>query len=232
MSDNVRFLTTNDTVTPANSSGANGFPFPYGTGPTGTGTQNPVKVTLPDACKWWWRVKNWALQPSTWSVTDDEPATYGFAAGNMMPDIDNATRELDLINTGFVHRFLLQGTGSQLSQVNLGVDEDFPLSIQDSDFIHVWPTLRLITTFLGAGGAEIDFSFDPSLLGTVTGHFAGSIDGYAVDIYYDASNSHITSFTVGNMDFVPVEYWPYASLKDGSPIYNTSTGAQLQDPAN
>lgn len=230
MSDNVRFLTVNDTVTPANSSGANGFPSPFGTGPTGTGTQNPVKVSLSDAVKWWWRVKNWKLQPSTWSVTDDTPNTFTLTTGDMIPGVGNATRELDLINpNAAAHNF---GISSASSQINLFIDESVGGQIQDADFSHVWPELRLPTSFLGDSGKEIDFAFDQSILGTVTGHFAGSIDGYAVDIYYDASSTHITSFTVGNMDFVPVEYWPYAALSDGSPIYNTSSGAQLQAPEN
>ena len=34
-----------------------------------------------------------------------------------------------------------------------------------------------------------------------------------------------------SLTITPVEYWPFAA-KDGSPIFNTQTGEQLQDPRN
>jgi hypothetical protein len=65
-----------------------------------------------------------------------------------------------------------------------------------------------------------------------------TIDGKNITLYLwiDLSlepfgNPGVMSVTATQFDLDPVEFWPYAA-KDASPLYNTTTGAQLQSPLN
>lgn len=60
-----------------------------------------------------------------------------------------------------------------------------------------------------------------SVIGTAT------VLGESFDVYATTANSPV--LTEATLE--EAEYWPYAAL-DASPIYNTTTGAQLQSPLN
>lgn len=235
MSDRVIFGTINDTVTPANSSGFNGFSFPYSNGPTGTGTARPIKLDFDQAKSFYSRVKNWTFS-STWSSTQGVD-TQTFANGIATPGNSNATRELQVWNPGFVKEFATGGSGG-VSTLAFAVNPLYGVEYGTSTTPRkLWPSFNLATGFFGqtilrAGTSSlIIFAFDTTQLTAVTGSFVGQINGNNVDIYYDATTFPPDSYVPGTMSFTPSEFWPYAA-KDGSPIYNTTTGVQLQDPTN
>lgn len=98
-------------------------------------------------------------------------------------------------------------------------------------------TLRTeVETDFGTQFAEVTFvtSFDGGLAGT-SGLPPMLIDGVEVPvgkafdqgeegIGIDSSTAYITALSLD-----PVEFWPYAT-RDGSPVYDTSTGEQIADP--
>lgn len=237
--DCIRFGTINDTVTPANSSGENGFPFPT---PVGGDADHPLPITVTqDAFKWWWRVKNWSFS-STWS------ATFGaigvtFTNGTM----DNSTNAIAVANLWppsplANHYFgFPAGTGNSTGALSLFTILGAPTPAFLNTGIYS-PAIALSSPsgptftrlFDSTNTFFVQFDFNPNNLTNVTGTFVATIDGYNVTCYYDATTSPPTVYNVGTMDFTPQEYWPYAQLIDGLPVYNTTTGAVIpgRDPAN
>jgi len=244
MGDNVRFLTTNDTATPANSSGANGFPIPFVTGTPGAGTPWPLKVPFDEAIKLYWRVKNWQLSTDLVVTLDAEgafggPYTYSAVSGTCtIGGVNPPARELDLTGyEGYVQvNFGTGGTGNFLLLGYSGTQ--VPTWIQDnpsSNVSDLWPNFEITGTFGGINGsftASVQFDTRSDILSTVSGSFTATIDGNDVTVYYDASQNGggISVVTVDHMDFTPQEFWPYAALDAGGAIYDTSTGAQIQSP--
>lgn len=226
MSDNVRFGTINDTATPANSSGFNGFPFPYdGSGTTGPGTPAPVGMDFKEAMKMWWRIKTFSFS-STWSMVV-AGTTYTFTSGNMS-GATSRTTELDMTQAANDLRF--DTIGTQACQFQLTTPF---INTSKDEAGTIYPTftfaINLITPS-GIGTPYILFSTQDT--GGSIGNFNADFDGLTLTIYYYFPSGAPDSFSVGNMLIEAVEYWPYAALSDGSPIYNTSTGAQLQSPTN
>jgi hypothetical protein len=223
MSDRVPFGTNEDTATPANSSGFNGFPFPYT--PGGSGDDFPIAVPLADCIEIYWRIKNWNISTDI-IVTDSSPTppdTYPMQSGDMTPSASNATRELDLIFS-IDHQFQ-EPTGAW--SIPFGVIP--PINESGETF---YPAIVLSASL---GGPFAVVSFNPSVVGfpfVAAGSFTGSVKGLPITVYMFL-NSSISglSITGSFLDITPIEWWPYAA-KDGSPIYDTSTGAQLQDPRN
>lgn len=74
---------------------------------------------------------------------------------------------------------------------------------------------------------------------TPTGNFTGTDYGVTWDVLGTTFPSNTLFLTgsppapsaSGDLTFEVSEYWAYAAL-DGTPIYDTATGAQLQSPAN
>lgn len=238
MSDRVIYATKNDTVTTANSSGFNGFDFPYATGPTGTGTQRPLMVTVQQSKKWWSRVKTWTMA-STWSCVISG-VTYAFDNGPMTPQ-SPSTSELDLVRPGTPRQNVATQTPPSANGIfTLALDPTFSLDDPTNLAGNVWVALGVPSGFtttggtLGAPGSSslgVYFACVPTAMpgGVATGSFSALLDGEAFDLYYfDAGTD---SYSAGAMEFTPTEFWPYAAM-DGSPIYDTATGAQLQSPTN
>jgi hypothetical protein len=245
MSDTVRSLTWNDTATPANSSGANGFPFPIGAGPGTVGTNNPVKITFQDAIKWWWRVQNWNFDSSCVLVSGGGGVPdRSFVSGPMGPLGDNATRELGLIpNIGYGeggHQWSADttpfgGSGS----ASLSFLPNWLYDDPTNNVGNIWPGVGLNdgggtpSEITNDNGSAVYLDTNPeNLPEAATGSFTATIDGYDVTVYYyaDIAPDSGDSFTPGSMTISPISYWPFAALADGSPIYDTTTGAQLQSP--
>lgn len=225
MSDCVRFGTTNDTVTPANSSGFNGFTFPYQTsGTTGAGSPAPVGFTFQEAKKIWDRVKNWQFSSTCTMVVSG--VTYSFTTQTLAPNSGNAARELDLIKNGTLRDF--GGTDS----VQFNIATPF-INTANTEFGTIFPAIGLGAALTG-GGTVVSFSTIDT--GSSDGVFNGLIDGNNVSIYYYLGSPPPGTFTPGNMILTPIEYWPYAGsaggLFPGSPIYNTSTGIAIIPPTS
>lgn len=233
MADAVHYLCDNPAV-PSDASGCDGFPFQLN---AGSGPNYPLGISIQDLAKWWYRVKNWSVT-STWTATTGGvTSTFGYAIG---PSGRNAIRELDLIGPTTLpqHNFGFASSGN--GQVNLSLFDTFP-SVAPS---YAYANAGIYNPFLSCNETSIQpnvfspdnsisFSFNPDDFGLVppTGSFTAVVDGNNVTCYYLVSTVPPDSFSVGTLIFTPIEYWPYAAA-DGSPIYNTVTGAQLQDPRN
>jgi hypothetical protein len=241
VADTVRFFTVNDTATPANSSGGKGFTTPYVTGQTpGSDTDWPMTTTFQECIKMWWRVKNWTFS-STWAISNGVN-TGNLPSGTMTASTPPNT-ELDLADPTITERnFSLIGTApASANQVYFNLNNSFI-----NDGTNVYPKLSVgfkpystgPFTVLQIGndgnpaGAPVSFSFQSSDFSPATGSFMATVDGIFVEMFYDAFGTPGVDYTIGNMIFTPVEYWPYAADDDGSPVYNTTTGAQLQSPLN
>jgi len=219
MADRVPFATINDSVIISRSSGFNGFPFPFASGSVAS---RPFAANYHDCIKWWWRVKNWTISTDLQEV-DNTSATWTLANGTMNPGGSNAARELNLIG-GVAHEF---GIGDATTN---GFTAAFFGSTGSRIILNsgqYYPDITGIG-FVGPNTADGRVSI---FLGSVPGlpEISGTIDGYTIPIAYDATTFAPSSFTFSTFVMTPVEYWPYAAT-NGSPIYNTSTGAQLQSP--
>lgn len=241
MSDCVRWMTRNDTVTPANSSGCNSFPSPSpSTGTTGTGTPNPASFTVQQATALFWKVKNWTLASSA-ILTGSGGTPNAFTNGVMTPNAANPTTVSQLYDQTFPTHEWSTGTGGvNLFDITMGACTDWV----NSSLTGVWP--RLVMTASGLvdldGSAFCPFAFDKTTLGTPKGPMGGTITlvandvSYAIvtDLYYDDSAiiAAGASFTPGAWSLTGTDYWPFASLAAATPIYSTSSGISLQPPTN
>jgi len=219
MADRVLFATTQDTITPANCSGFNCFPFPFTI--AAPDYNHPIAVSLDDCVKWFWRVKNWAITTDA-AIVDTDGNPWSFSSGVMVPGASNPTTE-----SGHLDPLLSLGFSRS------GTNYDFTFGIggivQDSGFLYPG-IFNGIPGTVGSDAAKGILEFSPVLGGLGLPTITGTMDGYSIPIYYDATSFPPTSFTFTSFDLSPAEYWPYAN-SGGLPIWDTITGAQLRDPA-
>jgi len=227
MSDRVRFGTWNDTVTPASSSGFNGFILPRPD--VATVSDDPkFTMTFAEVIEFVWRVKKFRWKCSvTWQI-DVTPNREYYSIVYDQTLARNRTTESSLPNT-FSYDLL---TNTPAVTVNVTFEDGSPpSSFADTLSISGSVDFALDTedwTFSFDWGARVA-STDPTP-GTVVGSMSflgGTYDLYGPTIALPTA--HDIAFTASS--FEVVEYWPYAAL-DASPIYNTTTGAQLQSPLN
>lgn len=220
MGDTVRFGTRNDTVTPANSSGFNGFAYPFVTGSTGAGTANPLKMTLAQALRQWWRVRNYAVSAVTpWTLTS-AGVTYTFAGGDLSV-ITGPSRELDFVSQG--DQQWGETTTTESAGLRLILN---PVVLPPNGFIpdtgtDLWPCLLIAGSISNPTGTSfVNFgNFQTS------GSFSVTLDGMSFVTGYDSSGVLPgDTFTVGDLAFDAIEYWKYAQLIDGQPVFDTTTG--------
>lgn len=219
MGDCVRYLTKNDTVTPANSSGCNGFCFPFTYTAGGTG-HNPEVVSIQQCKKWYSRVKNWSLSTDAAIVDAFGNAFSMGGGGTMTPNVLNATTELQLINPGRIRNF------GFTSGSNDNADVSFVTNII-KDTGDLYPGFDGISSISGTGpgsGQMLIYMYDN---GAGLPGITGNVDGISIPIFYDTTTFPITSFTLSTWSLTPVEYWPYGQHSNGAAIYDTSTGAIL-----
>lgn len=230
MGDAVHWATT----APASltATGWSGFPFPT---PAGSDADHPVDLSVPDDCaRWWWRIKNWKVT-STWTATFG--STVASFPNGTMDNSTNAGRELDLEQPSLLanHYFVKSNANSGVA-LSLFTILGAPAPCFKNGGVRS-PAMALTSpsgptlTRLFDGGFFVQFDFNPANLLAVTGSFTGVVDGQNVTIYYDATTSAPTSFSVGSMVFEADGYWPYAAA-DLSPIWDTVTGVQLQSERN
>lgn len=225
MSDRVRFGTTNDTVTPANSSGFNGFPF----SPTVIATKSAgqwLDRTFAECIKIIWRIKKVRMIiNSTWTEGTAPTRTYYTIAYNAVLDFPRSAAPHVSENAIWQSPYAY----FQFNSPDLPVTYTLEAGGSGSG---TWPwevsgTMKYVTDLAGfsflVGFGTNRVSIDG------TGGAAGSITIFGVSFNTHGVGTTIDPIMTGSMEVE--EYWPYAAL-DASPIYNTTTGAQLQSPLN
>lgn len=234
MADNVRFLTWNDTGTPANSSGANGFPAAFLSG--GGTFPYATAFTLAELIKLFWRVKEWSLSTDG-SVTASGVTTTipnGLMTGGAINSSGSAmTAELQHVaqaipgpgisatNTGS------SANGTSAASLGMFVDgsTNAPVIYQTGS--------NLFPAFFVSGSAQTNpgepiaatLTVVNNPAGGPTGSITATIDGISFTLYYSTNLDPGATFTLTHFDLTPASYWPYATLSTGAPVYNTSTGA-------
>lgn len=216
MADAVHFLTYDDEATPANASRCNGFPAPFSIGTPAA--IYPISVAFTKIIKWFWRVKNWRL---TTDLSVDGDVISGGAVTCSI--IFGAARELDLVQP----QSLVFQAASGVFLFNF---EFFGEAGPTPGITFSAPNYKPSIQFTGDADTRVTFATNPTGLGTPDGTIVMLIDGEACNLYYFILFGG-TVVTCTNFSLDPVLFWPYAAA-DTTPIYNTTTGAQLQDPRN
>lgn len=217
-------------MTPANSSGANGFAYPFVSGSVGAGTANPLQMTLAQAIRQWWRVRNYKVSAVTpWSITS-LGVIYTFSGGNLSV-ITGPSRELDFVSQS--DQQWGETTATESAGLRLLLN---PTVLPPNGFIpgtgtSIWPALLISGSISNPTGTSfVNFgNFQTS------GSFSVSLDGMSFTAGYDDSGVLPgDTYAVGDLVFEAIEYWPYAQLSDGLPVYDTVTGAVIsgRDPTN
>lgn len=230
MSDSVRFLCNNDASVPAGT-GCNGFPFQY-VPFTPPDDSHPVAVSFLDLIKWFWRVKLWSLS-TDFQMTDSGGTTYSMTNGTIPQLAAMPTSELQLL------------IGSNLAATNQGLwdnpqtNDEMQLQLfQDlsggrvlQSGTDLYPFINVVAIIEQGLSAQsfAQLISDSSFPFAVT----ATIDGTPFPLYVSLSAPpDAATYSVSHFDITPVEYWPYAAMVGGTPIYNTSTGSQIQSPTN
>lgn len=163
----------------------------------------------------WWRVKNWAVSTDVASTTGG--VTINLASGTM----DNNSLILFPSELYLARR---RDTARQYSKTS---GPGGPMSFSYGGFI-INASGAYYPQFIISGTAgNIQISQDPT---GSSGSFTGSLNGSSVPIY--VTDNGADSYTASFLTIFPVEWWPHAARADGSPIWNSATGANLQDPTN
>lgn len=244
MADAVHYLcATDSSMPPVTATGCTGWPFLLSyTSPT---DDYPIIVpeeestnTSASIARWFYRVKKWKIS-TDFTVTDSAtptPNVYSLTSGTLPNGfVNNPTRELDTImamSTGnnqfreYGFPYTVNGTSfAQTGQIDIVSSLNAgpsvaPIIVSGSDF---YPYLFLDVTL-----DSINLSFnDPAATDSVS----GSIDGIPITIQIFDASGGLDTYSITQFDITPEEYWPYAAA-DGSPIYDTSSGAVLQNPQN
>lgn len=239
------------------TSGRDHFPWAVIDGPDpSVAPYFPITLSLEQAMRWTWRVKEWGVSGQfSFRVTRDSDGTYGdytvdyamtlkpyyLVSGGPNPPVGSEPYLVVLFGVVvFVNSSSISngfpGTPAPIFFANgMGMlDSSYPSLVSDSGQLK--PEIDLTTEVQGtpdSGGAS-SFSFTLSSVnpgGATTVASGLLIDGIPVDLYYttETDSCSISNFAISDLSADPVEFWPYAA-KDGSAIYDTSTGAQLQDP--
>lgn len=202
---------------------------------TGAGDTYPVTLSVGAFIEWYWRIKNYSLVSDAFAAD----GVGGVNTFNNAPLVDfNSTNERNLILNPVPFSF---GIGS-VAPLG-GTFVLFGEFTDPSTFKYLQPTgstyqpaLAIVGTLdINDGGtndATITITSDRSLFTGVTyTSFNGSIAGVTVPLYYFGEAHGSGSFGISSFVLTPCEYRPYAA-NDATPIYDTSTGTQLQDPRN
>jgi hypothetical protein len=243
MADSVHYLCRVDpAVSPTTESGCTGFPFLFGYG--SLGVAYPIAVPLEEStnthasiARWFYRVRKWNIS-TDFSVTDSStptPNVWTLDNGDLLDPVSgsNPTTELDTIlyagalHSQRIYNFQFTENGGPLLEVgeidivtpNL-IPSIAPVIVSGSDH---YPSL-VMSIILD----KITITTIPT---GATTSISGSIDGLPLTIYLEDTSGGSDTYTFGSFDLTPSEFWPYAAA-DGSPIYDTTTGAVLQDPRN
>jgi hypothetical protein len=228
--------------------GTTAFPFPVG---VGTGTNYPGKVSLAVTAKWLLRVKKWRVTIPAFHDGNDDADYSGFTFDTLpfynsfSGGATEITTESELVLSNFAN---IGGVEDWTMDQGQQWGGDASIGINDG--------LNGAGLFFESGQFYLDISFRiRGFVGDPTEDAPGDLEDHGhLIIISDRSSTgfpadwsscgslvidstltvtlfkhHAGTTLSGNITLDPLEYWPY-SARDSSPIYNTSTGAQLQDP--
>lgn len=203
---------------------ANAFPLPFAvpvvtSADVGWNTLYPVGLTLDQVIEAYWRVRRWKV---TEAVTLDEvgyvyagTSTYGSTPGGGPPAPVPAT-ERDLI---------APPVSTETDTLGASGSPQFSFWLFLNDEVGGWLAPAVQTGGLWYPAAF----FGTPDYGTTSGHApSGAIQmtllGQPVGCGVEGSNP-----IGGSVVIEPAEYWPYTGA-DGTAIYDTTSGAALQNP--
>lgn len=215
----------------------------------------PQAISLDEAMEWFWRIKTWRLtgefscdvhiDDGEGNIEDGTITVELTAGGNHILTSSPATREADRV-------IELGASGGETNEEGITTvpSGDTPIiAFNEASILRV-----------GAGewmyysGGQFYPGMWVSLGVAMEGYIVASDNGYTVSIplggvrttasdvsisvnghslYLGVSDDSSGLVTVSNINgsfaLDPLEYWPYAT-KAGLPVYDTATGAQLNDP--
>lgn len=233
MADPVHFATVEDTVTPAQSSGFSGFPAPLITSP---GVPDPslffpVAMPFTECIEKFWRIKKWAVATDFVQTAGAQVATF---LSQTMNGGSTATRENELVLQG---QYIACGLPVDVNGTvgDVGAFELFRFPPSPGIYTtggDLYPAINIgsnLDVDDGINKIRVNLSQDPT---GAAGSITATVDGHNVTLYHRPEvQTGDGAYSITFMDFTPVEWWPYAA-EDASPIYDTATGAQLQNPRN
>lgn len=219
MADAVHFASTENGGPNLGSSGWNGFPTPYNDG-TKDAAQFVIIVSFDDLIKWYWRSAKWTLTTDlVLTPTGGSPFSVASGQGGLV-----VATELDLVQQNSIN--------SAVGNFNLRLfDTDGTGLIFTPSIAQIGTDLKPsaeINAAIAPGASSFVFSTRSDVIPTPDGTLTANIDGNPIPLFYTATGGTLSGSQV---DWTISEYHAYAA-SDGSPIYDTTTGAQLQDPRN
>jgi hypothetical protein len=222
MGQRVAFATYQNDFT--GNAGFSGFPFrivPSEFVPltqVGPGTAWPFALTLTECIEFWWRIKKIDIGTITFNETGE---FSGFTiSGNIDSDREN---EIDLVindDKQFYKNFgeIVIVNDEEYSISSAIITEEIAILKDGFFYLSFYFLVRII-----------EGDFQPLLTVEESDYEVGSLtyNGKTVPVF----NSYDITLLTPEIILTPSEYYAYAAT-DGSPIYNTTTGARLQDPRN
>jgi hypothetical protein len=217
-----------------NYSGFSGFPFAFFTKEEAeeyyertiflgeSGSPYPFEFTLDELAEFWWRIKKIDTGSITFPGDGDVPE---FTVSGTLDSYEEEIQLVEEITKDFFKRFddAFELEGKSESARVLLVNEDMNCVFHNGKYYPFF----YFTMFAFEGSAQ--------LLGTAVGFNFSDVEIPIGTLTYKEKSTTLYSYfeseTVVNIDLTPSEYYAYAAT-DGSPIYNTTTGARLQDPRN
>lgn len=235
MGDRFSFLTSENAGSPINSSGCNGFPSKFLNNTQHAavvgGDYFPIEVPFLTLVKWYWRVKNWKMEVSGHATAG--ATTVHFPTGNLMPQFvgafDPPSRELDLLGIAPTNFNAYVGSKDATNQFFLFINTD--TTAPGSMWIWQPDGTELLHPSIGISGGIAANDTDDPPVDPASADFSSYSSGDEITATVDGIDVPVFVTLVGDASvdsivITPIEYWPYAK-EDGSPLYNTTTGAML-----
>lgn len=242
--DRVRFLTWNDTGTPANSSGANGFTTPF---LAAGGALFPLIVPYDQVILMYWRNRLFSITSTDLSLTagalsgsittgDMSGGQLNAAGSSMTSEIQHVARGANGPRTSGTWTASGDATGNASLNIFIdGVNDCPAIYFDGTNYLPAFAiTGSIVVDDLGGNSIQVNFSTDPgSVGGTPDGNFPATFYGLTVTMYYKSNASGDGAFVFSTLVISPStstdSYWAYSNLQ-GLPIYDSETGVILNNP--
>jgi hypothetical protein len=181
---------------------------------SGAGSLWPISVTLEDAMKFYWRVKNFRVTTACENISVVGPAHQGAINEKNLVCFPPWPVETNVEE---------QNLGTVFRNASLSITWEFLIYDPDTQLFR----LPLVVTFVNNAGDTSETETGSTSYWTEAGPDniqKGSIDflGYTLPM------GGGVDFSYGAGTVEAVEYWPYDPGDGGGPIYDSATGAQLR----